>query len=148
MENPFKGFSFSFGLGFFFVSVAGIRGRLGGKERLQQLKEEGFLDVRDNAGNLEFRVVKQDIQERLSTDMHRASISIPHQCRVLTIHGSADELVPVEDAHEFAKRISNHVIRIMEGADHKYKLQQQEIASLILDFLQSNPVEPPPRASL
>ncbi|KAH8951831.1 hypothetical protein BDL97_09G050900 [Sphagnum fallax] len=126
----------------------GIRGRLGGKERLQQLKEEGFLDVRDNAGNLEFRVVKQDIQERLSTDMHRASISIPHQCRVLTIHGSADELVPVEDAHEFAKRISNHVIRIMEGADHKYKLQQQEIASLILDFLQSNPVEPPPRASL
>jgi hypothetical protein len=119
LENPFKGFSFSFGLGFFFVSVAGIRGRLGGKERLQQLKEEGFLDVRDNAGNLEFRVVKQDIQERLSTDMHRASISIPHQCRVLTIHGSA-----------------------------KYKLQQQEIASLILDFLQSNPVEPPPRASL
>jgi alpha/beta superfamily hydrolase len=67
---------------------------------------------------------------------------------VLTIHGSADELVPVEDAHEFAKRISNHVIRIMEGADHKYKLQQQEIAALILDFLQSNPVELPPRASL
>jgi pimeloyl-ACP methyl ester carboxylesterase len=67
---------------------------------------------------------------------------------VLTIHGSADELVPIENAHEFAKRISNHVIRIVEGADHKYKLQQQEIVALILDFLQSNLIEPPPKASL
>jgi len=38
--------------------------------------------------------------------------------RVLTVHGSADEVIPLEDAKEFAKIIPNYKLEIVEGADH------------------------------
>lgn len=55
--------------------------------------------------------------------------------RVLTVHGSADEIVPAEDAKEFAKLIANHKLCIIEGANHNYTKHQSELASIVLDFL-------------
>lgn len=46
-----------------------------------------------------------------------------------------DETVPVEDALEFAKFISNHELRLIEGADHEYTSHQDELTSLVLDFI-------------
>lgn len=60
--------------------------------------------------------------------------------RVLTVHGSADEVIPVEDAFEFAKLIPNHKLHIVEGANHCYTAHQEELASVMLDFLKSNQV--------
>lgn len=60
--------------------------------------------------------------------------------RVLTIHGSKDEIVPSEDAMEFAKLIPNHELYIMEGANHSYAAHQGGLASVVLDFLKSNQV--------
>lgn len=40
--------------------------------------------------------------------------------RVYTIHGAADEVIPVEDAHAFDKCIQNHVLRVLPGANHNY----------------------------
>ena len=60
--------------------------------------------------------------------------------RVLTVHGSADEVIPVEDALEFAKLIPNHKLHIVEGANHNYSAHQEELASVVLDFLKSNKV--------
>lgn len=119
-----------------FCLLAGIGGRLGGKAGLKKLEQEGVLDVFNKAGDFEFRVLKKDLDERLSTDMHTACLEIPETCRVLTVHGSADEIVPSEDAQEFAKRIRNHVVHIIDGADHNYKQQQLEIATLVVNFLQ------------
>lgn len=62
--------------------------------------------------------------------------------RVFTIHGSEDEIIPVEDALEFAKLIPNHKLHIVEGANHCYSAHQQELASLVVDFLKSNQVIP------
>lgn len=56
-------------------------------------------------------------------------------CRVLTIHGSMDEYVPVSDAKEFAKYIPNHKLHIFEGADHEFTSHQDEFASIVLDFV-------------
>lgn len=56
-------------------------------------------------------------------------------CRVLTIHGSADQITPVGDALEFAKVIPNHELQIIEGADHGYTSHQPELASFILAFV-------------
>lgn len=55
--------------------------------------------------------------------------------RVLTIHGSADEVIPVEDAHEFAKIIPNHQLQIIQGADHCYTSHQNELAPVVLRFI-------------
>lgn len=58
--------------------------------------------------------------------------------RVLTVHGSMDETVPAEDALEFAKFISNHELRIIEGADHEYSSHQDELACLVLEFIKAH----------
>lgn len=56
-------------------------------------------------------------------------------CRVLTVHGSVDEVIPVEDALEFAKIIPNHQLQIVEGANHGYTSHQDELSSAILPFI-------------
>lgn len=62
-----------------------------------------------------------------------------HGCkfRVLTVHGSADETIPVEDAIEFDKIIPNHKLRIVEGANHKYTSHQAELASIVVEFIKA-----------
>ena len=57
--------------------------------------------------------------------------------RVLTVHGSMDKIVPVEDAMEFAKFIPNHKLHIIEGADHEYTSNQDELASIVVDFVKT-----------
>lgn len=62
-------------------------------------------------------------------------MSIDPKCRVLTIHGSDDDIVPSEDALEFDKYISNHELSIIEGADHRYSLHHLELATIVLKFI-------------
>lgn len=57
--------------------------------------------------------------------------------RVLTVHGSADETIPVEDALEFSKIIPNHKLHVIEGADHCYTSHQAELVSVVLDFIKA-----------
>lgn len=53
----------------------------------------------------------------------------------MTIHGSKDKIVPVEDATEFAKFIPNHKLHVIEGADHEYTSHQDELAAVVLGFV-------------
>lgn len=57
--------------------------------------------------------------------------------RVFTVHGSADEIIPVEDALEIAKLIPSHKLHIIEGANHCYTEHQEELAKTVVDFLTS-----------
>lgn len=115
----------------------GIKGRLG-KDFLQRIKQNGFIDVKNRKGKFKYRVTEESLMDRLTTDTHAACLSIQPECRVLTVHGSMDKIVPVEDALEFAKFISNHKLKIIEGADHEYTSHQDELASIVLDFLREN----------
>ncbi|GLJ07341.1 hypothetical protein SUGI_0064810 [Cryptomeria japonica] len=97
----------------------GIKGRLG-KDYEDRLKQYEFIDVKDRSGNVLYRVTKESLMDRLLTDMKAAALSIDKDCRVLTIHGSKDELIPVTDAFEFDKLIPNHCLHVLDGADHYY----------------------------
>lgn len=57
---------------------------------------------------------------------------------MLTVHGSLDKIVPAEDSLEFAKVISNHKLCIIEGADHEYTSHQDELTSVVLDFVKTD----------
>ncbi|KAL6131316.1 hypothetical protein ACLB2K_069692 [Fragaria x ananassa] len=67
-------------------------------------------------GGVAFRVTEESLMDRLGTDMHEACLQIGNGChyaiyctyRVLTVHGSDDEVIPVDDAVEFSKMIPNH----------------------------------------
>ncbi|KAG0613983.1 hypothetical protein M758_6G142700 [Ceratodon purpureus] len=120
----------------------GINMRLGGRKGLKKLEEQGFLDVYDKSGKFEFRAVKSDVEERLGTDMHKACLEIPESCRVLNVHGAVDEIVPVQEAYEFDKRMRNSTVQIVDGADHNFQLKQEEIARLVVEFVRSSPSQP------
>ncbi|KAI3443624.1 hypothetical protein Pfo_000289 [Paulownia fortunei] len=112
----------------------GIEERLGEKF-LERLKKDGYIDVKTRTGVVDYQVTEESMMERLNTNMHEACFSIDGRCRVLTVHGSADEIIPVEDALEFAKIIPNHRLQIIEGADHGYSSHQDELASTVLHFI-------------
>ncbi|XP_010047348.2 uncharacterized protein LOC104436310 isoform X1 [Eucalyptus grandis] len=115
----------------------GIEGRLG-KDFLQRIKKNGFIDVKNRRGLFEYRVTEESLMDRLTTDTCTSSQVISRDCRVLIVHGSLDKIVPAEDSLEFAKVISNHKLCIIEGADHEYTSHQDELTSVVLDFLKTD----------
>nr|GFA06195.1 alpha/beta hydrolase fold protein [Tanacetum cinerariifolium] len=115
----------------------GIEERLG-KDYLERAKKDGFIDIKTKTGEVSFRVTEESLLERLNTNMHEAGLNIDQDCKVLTIHGSEDEIIPVEDGLEFAKIIPNHKLHIIEGADHCYNKHREELVSTVLAFIKEN----------
>ncbi|CAM6126584.1 unnamed protein product [Calypogeia fissa] len=108
-----------------------------GKKGMELLHQQGFLDVKNKlSGEVEYRVTMKSLEDRLATDTDAAARSISNDVRVLTIHGDEDEIVATSDAHEFAKRIPNHVLKIIVGGNHNYEQSQKELSTLVLEFLQ------------
>ncbi|XP_049376103.1 putative uncharacterized protein YDL057W isoform X1 [Solanum stenotomum] len=114
----------------------GIEDRLG-RDFKEKIKHNGFIDVRNRKGRFEYRVTEERLMDRLTTDTRGSCQSIPNSCRVLTVHGSMDEMVPVEDAMEFAKNVPNHKLQIIEGADHEFTLHQDELSSVVVAFVKA-----------
>ncbi len=54
---------------------------------------------------------------------------------VLIIHGTADPIVPIENSRELAKYLENCTLVEIPGADHSYKGKEQEIAKIIVKWL-------------
>jgi len=117
-----------------FYLEKGIEERLG-KEFIDRINKEGYIDVTGKSGKFLYRVTKDSLMERLSIDMRATSLSISNECSFFTVHGSADELIPVEDAHEFAKHILNHKLRVIEGANHCYTAHRKELSDAVVDFI-------------
>ncbi|EOY32715.1 Alpha/beta-Hydrolases superfamily protein [Theobroma cacao] len=75
--------------------------------------------------------------ECLRTDMHEACLKIDKECQVLTVHGSTNEIIPIEDVLEIAKIKLNHKLHIMEGANHGYTSHQTKLASIVMNFIRT-----------
>ena len=108
-----------------------------GDDYMERINQHGFIDVEDKTGRIIYRVTTGSLMDRLKTDMQSAYTSIDPNCRVLTVHGANDDVVPSEDALEFDKYISNHELHIIEEADHRYTSHQLELASIVLKFVNS-----------
>ncbi|XP_076922146.1 uncharacterized protein LOC143583828 [Bidens hawaiensis] len=117
-----------------YKTEAGVEERLG-KGYLQKVKENGFIDVKSKTGEVLYRVTEESLMDRLNTNMHEACLQIDKDCKVLTVHGSDDSIVRVEEALEFAKVIPNHKLEIIEGADHRFSMHKDELISIVLSFI-------------
>ncbi|XP_041998332.1 non-heme chloroperoxidase-like [Salvia splendens] len=91
-----------------------------GKDIWKRLTKDGYVDVISK------------------TDMREACRSIDANYRVLTVHGTNDEVIPVGDAYEFAKMIRSHQLKIIQGANHGYTSHQEEMDSAVLAFSSRN----------
>ncbi|XP_060960957.1 putative uncharacterized protein YDL057W [Cannabis sativa] len=108
-----------------------------GEDFMQTLKEKGYIEVKDRRGT-SYQVTEKSMLDRLNTDIHSACLKISDDCRVLTVHGSADKTIPVDDAIEFSKIIKNHKLQIVEGADHRFSDHQAELASIVTEFIKDS----------
>ncbi|KAI4335289.1 hypothetical protein L6164_013950 [Bauhinia variegata] len=116
---------------------AGLEERLG-KDFMERILRNGFIEVKNSSGNVDYRVTEESLVDRLTISMHEACLQIDKDCRLLTVHGSADETIPVGDAFKFAKILPNNKLEIIEGADHNYTNHQSELASVAVDFIKEN----------
>ncbi|KAL1188060.1 hypothetical protein V5N11_009902 [Cardamine amara subsp. amara] len=123
-------------------SVVNISGRFDlkkgirlGDDYMEKIREQGFIDAKE--GKSCFRVTEESLMDRLNTDMHEACLKIGRKCKVLTVHGSDDTVVPVEDAKEFAKIIPNHNLEIVQGANHGYTKHQKQLVSTAMEFIKT-----------
>ncbi|KAJ0985533.1 hypothetical protein J5N97_003889 [Dioscorea zingiberensis] len=114
-----------------FALQDGLEERLG-KNYMERVKSDGYVDVKNIKD-----VTDESLMDRLNTDMKAAALSIDNKCRVLTVHGSEDEVIPVKDAFEFSKLIPNHKLHIVDGANHCYTGHQAELASIVVEFIKS-----------
>ncbi|KAE7998534.1 hypothetical protein FH972_003071 [Carpinus fangiana] len=110
-----------------------------GTDFMQRIKEDGFIDVKNEIGSVDYRVTEESLMDRLSTNMHEACLQIDKECRVLTVHGSHDWFIPLEDAIEFDKKIPNHHLHIIGGSDHTYNHYHRYLATVVLDFMKATP---------
>ncbi|KAH7428526.1 hypothetical protein KP509_09G005500 [Ceratopteris richardii] len=111
----------------------GIRERLG-ERAIEIIEDQGFLEVKDRSGNVKYIVTKESLRERLDTDMKSAALAIPQNIQILTVHGSKDQIVDVEDAKEFDKYIKNHKLEIVEGGDHGFTEHREDL-QVVIDFV-------------
>ncbi|KAI7725653.1 hypothetical protein M8C21_001678, partial [Ambrosia artemisiifolia] len=116
---------------------SGLEDRLG-KNYMERTKKDGFIDIKSKKGKVLYRVTEESLMEWMNINMHEACLKVDQNCRVLTVHGSIDEVIPIEDALEFAKIIPNHELRIIEGANHGYSNCRGELTSVVLDFIKVN----------
>ncbi|KAE8705888.1 Detected protein of confused Function [Hibiscus syriacus] len=106
-----------------------------GADYMQRIKKDGYIDIKNKTGCVEYRLTEEDLMDILRTDIPKACLKIDKECRVLTVHGSDDDINPVEDALKFAKIIINHRLFIIKGADHFYTSHQIELTSAVVKFI-------------
>lgn len=123
------------------LSIVNVCGRFnlseGIKERFSEddlatLRRTGRMQVPHPRTGKPFTVTQQELDERLQTDMGEVASSV-RLSHVLTIHGTADETIPVSDAAEFDERIRLHKLEMVEGADHGFTSEQH--ASQVCDLV-------------
>lgn len=116
----------------------GIKDRLG-ESGFALVEKQGFVEVKDRNGDVEYIVTEKSLRDRLNTDMKSAVSNIPENFRVLTVHGSEDKTVNVEEAREFHKYIRNHTLSLVEGANHGYSEHRDILAQLVIDYIEAAP---------
>lgn len=113
---------------------AGLECRLG-KDFVERIRKEGFIELKAESGGINYRVTEESLKDRLNITMLEECLHIDKECRVFTVHGGADTIVPVVAAHEFAKILPNHKLHIIEEADHVFTDHQAELASVVVNFI-------------
>ncbi|GFR43014.1 hypothetical protein Agub_g4015 [Astrephomene gubernaculifera] len=122
------------------VMSGGIQERFG-SETLARVQREGSVQLqqrveRGGARTLTFTLTQEAVSERMSLDMLAAARRIRHS-RVLTLHGTADTVIPVGDAQLLLGAMREgrreqgeeqdgwHELVLVEGADHFFRRPEE-----------------------
>ena len=92
-------------------------------------------------GLMHFTLTLEAVRERMALDVAGACARIAaappgRRVRFLTVHGSADAVIPVRDARLFAEAVPGSGLRVVEGADHNFTqpAQRAEMVAAVVEF--------------
>ncbi|SGY40497.1 BQ5605_C003g02386 [Microbotryum silenes-dioicae] len=104
-------------------------------------KGEHLWKVRVRGKDIAQRVTREDVIAFASWDNSYLQASFPQDVHVLTVHGTADPVVPVQDAYSYHKILSQrspgtHTLSIVEGETHNYTKPFREPVNSIMSWLE------------
>ncbi|CAG8541365.1 33914_t:CDS:2 [Gigaspora margarita] len=108
-------------------------------DKLEKLEKDGFVVLEDGPGD--YIVRKEDLIVITKIDMSCVKNIIKEKVRVLTVHGSEDEICPVDGAYAYDKLIGPepyHKLIIIEGANHGFKNHKDELLKAVESWLFEN----------
>jgi pimeloyl-ACP methyl ester carboxylesterase len=91
------------------------------EEQIRDWRERGYTEVVNTRTGQVLRIDRSAWEEceresRSRLDVERAAARV--RARWLIVHGSADDVVPVSDAHRLAQANARAEVRVIEGANH------------------------------
>jgi alpha-beta hydrolase superfamily lysophospholipase len=91
------------------------------EDQIRDWRERGYIEVVNSRTGQVLRIEKSAWEEceresRSRLNVERAAERV--RARWLIVHGSADDVVPVSDAHRLAKANGHAEVRVIEGANH------------------------------
>ncbi|KAG2438831.1 hypothetical protein HXX76_005372 [Chlamydomonas incerta] len=117
------------------VMARGIKERFGA-DILERLAAAGAVEqtVKADGGRLvRYMLTKEAVEERMQMDMFAEAAKI--KAEVLTIHGSGDRVIPIEDGRAWDAHIPRHRLVVVEGADHNFRTapehKQQVVEAIV-----------------
>lgn len=106
------------------------------KEHYDELKRQGSVTLLKRGEKI-YQLTLDDAKRHAEYDTLSSLQAFPN-VKVLTIHGNADNRVPVEDAKKFDDVLKDrHSLKIIAGADHNFNglKHVDEMASAIVSFI-------------
>ncbi|CAG8773907.1 39840_t:CDS:1 [Gigaspora margarita] len=108
-------------------------------DKIEKLEKDGFFVW--EGGLSGYIVRKEDLIERSKIDMSRVKNIIKEKARVLTVHGSKDEVCPLDGAYTYNNLIGpepHHKLIIIKDANHLFKEQEDELLKAVESWLFEN----------
>lgn len=128
--------------------IVNVAGRFDTSETPRSRFTEEQWDQLEKTGSFQWSVKgesltinRSDFEERAKLNMRNTAMAIKRS-KVVTIHGTDDETIPVADAREFAKVLPNNELAIIEGATHRFATEpeQREVMKVLSRYVE--PVSP------
>ncbi len=103
---------------------------------VSEWKKEGFIWHETKRGKLRLNYSFFEDAEKVSGFEAAKKINIP----TLIVHGSLDNVVPVEQSKKTASLISNCRLEVIEGAGHKYSnpAEFEKMLEQVANFIEKN----------
>ncbi|CAG8692470.1 3136_t:CDS:1, partial [Racocetra fulgida] len=105
-------------------------------DKLEQLKKDGFF-----VWGSDYIVRQEDLDARQKIDMSCVRNINNERVRVLTVHGSKDEVCPVDGAYIYDELIGpepHHKLIVIEGANHSFNEQEDTLLKAVESWLSEN----------
>ncbi|CAG8675509.1 8642_t:CDS:10 [Ambispora leptoticha] len=105
------------------------------KQLHDALETRGTYDWEMKSANktLKIRTTTEHVKRFVNSPVHLVA-TMPESTSVLTIHGTADEQISLENAVKYANLIPNHTLKFIIGATHTYKDHTKEIVAEICEY--------------